>query len=534
MRFLPVNLSAFMVELDSLEQTMALTDSLTEIPIHGVEEIIPAARTILVRYNPFIAEEDNLVKLISLRDITKAKAKASKLVTIPVHYNGQDLPDVAQFLGVSVDEVIRRHTQNEYQVAFSGFAPGFGYMVSKHAQLNVPRRQSPRVRIPAGSVALAGEFSSVYPQASPGGWQLIGVTELSMWDINRPEPALVQAGTRVNFVDAQKSQVSYSLPTKNLSIEQPENTKADIIVLATGLQTLFQDLGRVGQSALGISESGGMDKSALRSANRIVGNLSDAAVLEITQGGFKAQINRNLVVAVTGASCVIEVTTASNQQYQVNPYQPVHLIKGDVIKLGSPNKGVRSYLAVRGGFNVKPILSSCSFDTLAQVGPAPLRVNQALSIKTSSPISAVSLSETPAFDYPDADDVVVLDVVLGPRTDWFTEQAIDKLINQLWQVTAASNRIGLRLSGEKPFERKKLQELPSEGTCIGAIQVPANGQPVLFLNDHPLTGGYPVIGAVCEYHLDLAGQIPVNARIRFNPLGEFKELHGSDGTDEQE
>ncbi|KLN47372.1 hypothetical protein AAY77_01675 [Providencia rettgeri] len=121
-----------------------------------------------------------------------------------------------------------------------------------------------------------------------------------------------------------------------------------------------------------------------------------------------------------------------------------------------------------------------------------------------------------------------MDVILGPRTDWFTKQAVGQLTDQLWQVTASSNRIGLRLSSEKPLDREQLQELPSEGTCIGAIQVPANGQPVLFLNDHPLTGGYPVIGAVCEYHLDLAGQIPVNAKIRFNPFGEFKVLQGSD------
>ncbi|EHZ6872404.1 MULTISPECIES: 5-oxoprolinase/urea amidolyase family protein [unclassified Providencia] len=527
MRFLPVNLSAFMVELESLEQTMALTDSLTEMPIYGIDEITPAARTILIRYNPFRIDVNELVEKISVRDVSRRVGKASKLVTIPVHYNGEDLSDVAAHLGISTAEVIRRHTENEFQVAFSGFAPGFGYMVSKGANLNVPRRQSPRVRIPAGSVALAGEFSSVYPQASPGGWQLIGVTELLMWDINRPEPALVQAGMRVNFVDATKSQISYSLPTK-VSIEKnAENVSADLTVLATGLQVLFQDLGRIGQSALGISESGSMDKSALRSANRIVGNKSDSAVLEITQGGFKAQVHKDLIVAVTGAPCSIEVITKEHQQYQVNTYQPIHLAKGDTIKLSRPNKGVRSYFAVRGGFNIEPILSSCSFDTLAQVGPAPIKVGQTLTVSTNSSLLAVSLNETPAFDYPAENDVVVLDVTLGPRTDWFTKQAVGQLTRQLWQVTASSNRIGLRLSSDKPLEREQLQELPSEGTCIGAIQVPANGQPVLFLNDHPLTGGYPVIGAVCEYHLDLAGQIPVNAKIRFNPLGEFKVLQGS-------
>lgn len=168
MRFLPVNLSAFMVELECLEQTMALADSLTEMPIYGIDEITPAARTILIRYNPFRIDVNELVEKISVRDVSRMAGKASKLVTIPVHYNGEDLSDVAAHLGISTAEVIRRHTENEFQVAFSGFAPGFGYMVSKGANLNVPRRQSPRVRIPAGSVALAGEFSSVYPQASPG------------------------------------------------------------------------------------------------------------------------------------------------------------------------------------------------------------------------------------------------------------------------------------------------------------------------------------------------------------------------------
>ncbi|MTC40829.1 urea amidolyase family protein [Providencia sp. wls1921] len=527
MRFLPVNLSAFMVELPSLEQTMALTDSLTHRPINGIEEITPAARTVLVRYNPAIEHINAIVQQISLRNIEGGEAKTGKLVTIPVHYTGEDLPEVAEYLGVTIEEVIRRHTENEYLVAFSGFAPGFGYMVSKQAQLQVPRRQSPRVRIPAGSVALAGEFSSVYPQASPGGWQLIGQTDLAVWDINRPEPALLQAGYRVQFVDQSKSSVSYSLPSQTDIKSIDENQTYDLTVLATGLQTLFQDRGRIGQSALGISESGAMDKSALYSANRLVGNCTQSTVLEVTQGGLKVRANRDLLVGITGAQCPVTITTEDGQIFTSATYQPIHLAKGDVIQLGRPINGVRSYFAVRGGFSVAPVLESCSFNTLAQVGPAPLMVGQSLSIHQKMNHRAISLTESPAFDYPTADDVVVLDVVMGPRTDWFTEQAAELLRQQVWQVTAASNRIGLRLAGEVPLSRELLQELPSEGTCIGAIQVPANGQPVLFLNDHPLTGGYPVIGAVCDYHLDLAGQIPVNGKIRFNPLREFYQLEGS-------
>ncbi|WP_085246738.1 5-oxoprolinase/urea amidolyase family protein [Gilliamella mensalis] len=528
MRFLPVNVDAFIVELTTLEQTMALTNALQSVFMHWhIEEIIPAARTILIRYNPIATNANTLVKHIAKLDISASVMQSGELVTIPVHYNGEDLAQVAEYLGITVAQVIARHTNNEYQVAFCGFAPGFAYMVSKNAQFNVPRRKSPRVRIPAGSVALAGEFSSVYPRASPGGWQLIGITDIAVWDLNRDKPALLKPGSRVNFVDATKSTKKYHLPSVKKD-DNNSNQQQDIKILATGLQTLLQDAGRIGQAALGISESGAMDKGALHSGNRIVGNPINEVVLEITQGGFKAQVNRGMLVAVTGAQCDIHITTSDGEKYNVAMYQPIQLEKGDIISLGSAKCGVRSYLTVRGGFQVSPVLTSCSYDTLAQVGPSPLKIGQTLAIKNIPTLNAVSLIETPMIRYPTCNDVIVLDIVLGPRTDWFTKQAVELLSSQLWQVTPASNRIGLRLSGDMPLSRDKEQELPSEGTCIGAIQIPANGQPVLFLNDHPLTGGYPVIGAVCTYHLDLASQIPVNAKIKFNPIGMFKEFEGSD------
>jgi len=122
---------------------------------------------------------------------------------------------------------------------------------------------------------------------------------------------------------------------------------------------------------------------------------------------------------------------------------------------------------------------------------------------------------------------VTLDVVLGPRTDWFTAQALQTLTGQTWRVTPQSNRIGMRLEGAQPLERRNPAELPSEGTVVGAIQVPISGQPVLFLADHPLTGGYPVIASLASYHLDLAAQIPVDCRIQFRVVAPFfEEVHG--------
>ena len=133
----------------------------------------------------------------------------------------------------------------------------------------------------------------------------------------------------------------------------------------------------------------------------------------------------------------------------------------------------------------------------------------------------VGLHEQPRADLPTTEQIVTLDVVMGPRTDWFTPEAVALLSSQLWKVTPQSNRVGLRLAGEEPLTRANAAELPSEGTALGALQVPPSGQPVLFMADHPLTGGYPVIGAVASYHLDLAGQIPIGASLRFNPIHPF-------------
>ncbi|PHM48820.1 5-oxoprolinase/urea amidolyase family protein [Xenorhabdus miraniensis] len=528
MRFLPVNFNTIMVELSGLAETLALLDSLNIVPVLGVEEIIPAARTLMIRFRPAKISVQLLVAEISSRDLRARGHTTGKQIEIPVHYNGDDLATVADILGVTVSEVIRQHTENEYTVAFTGFAPGFAYMVSETLQWNIPRRNTPRTRIPAGAVALAGEFSSVYPQASPGGWQIIGITTERMWDLSRSFPALLQPGYRVNFRDVGHTPATVSLPEvaiKN-TFSTPE-TDRHLEILSVGLQTLFQDLGRVGQSGLGISESGAMDKSALRCANRVVGNSSDQVCLEIVQGGFKAIVHGQMLIAITGASCPIEVKTPSGEIFNVNTYQPIDLNDGDEISLGIPTAGMRSYLAVRGSFAVSAVLSSHSFDTLSNIGPAPLKVSDKLAIGETSRCAAVSFSETPTFNMPDKNEVVVLDIILGPRTDWFTQEAVELLSKQDWQVTPQSNRIGLRLSGECLLSRIQQQELPSEGTCAGAIQIPASGQPVLFLADHPLTGGYPVIASVADYHLDLAGQIPVNAKIRFNPISQFHEIQGS-------
>ncbi|MCS3431815.1 5-oxoprolinase/urea amidolyase family protein [Klebsiella sp. BIGb0407] len=514
MRFIPVNLTHFLVELSSLEETLALFDSLTDTLPSGIDEIIPAARTLLIRFQPLQTNMQRLATDIALRPKVSVSRPRGQTIIIPVHYQGEDLGTLADLSGLTVLQVIQHHQESVWKVAFTGFAPGFAYLTSPDWKWQIPRRSTPRTRIPAGSVAVAGIFSGIYPQASPGGWQLLGHTERPMWDLNQTSPALLTPGAQVQFIPHENGK-TISLPARAPSVPHISEKDASLTILATGLQTLWQDEGRAGKASMGLSASGAMDKQALYSANRIVGNPREACCLEVTQGGLRIRANKDLVLAVTGAPCLLTLTTADGQDFLLAGYRPLNLAAGDQLALGTPPRGLRSYLAVRGGFVVPSVLGSCSWDSLAQTGPQPLCSGDAIQTGSHVSFSAVLLDEQPANILPAAGETVTLDIMPGPRTDWFTPESATLLTTQCWQVTPQSNRIGLRLTGMEPLTRSRTEELPSEGTCSGAIQVPANGQPVLFLRDNPVTGGYPVIAVVADYHLDLAGQIPPGVFIRF-------------------
>ncbi len=520
MRFLPVNLNAVLVELEDLPQTLALLASLRAEPIAGIEELVPAARTLLITFRPAAIAADELARQVGARSLDASEARSERRIEIPVRYDGEDLAEVAGLLGITPEEVVRRHTGSDYTVAFTGFAPGFAYLSGGDPSLNVPRRKVPRTRIPAGAVGLAGSFSGVYPQASPGGWQILGITDAPMWDLSRETPALLQPGDAVRFVDVTGQ------PRTELEAAaapaQPTVSKSGCAfeIRAAGLQALLQDGGRHGQAKQGVSASGAMDRRSLQAANRLVGNASDAACIEVAYGGFQLACRGDAVVAVTGAEGPVTLTRADGAQWPLPRYQPVALAEGDVLALGEPTAGIRSYIAVRGGFDIAPVLGSLSSDTLARVGPAAIAVGDVLPVRAVSAGALVGEPEAPPTDLPTVREEVVLDIVLGPRTDWFTPDAVELLCGQAWTVTPQSNRVGIRLAGEEALARANHAELPSEGTARGSIQVPASGQPVLFLADHPLTGGYPVIASVATHHLDRAGQIPVNARVRFRPMAQ--------------
>ncbi|NIZ91696.1 carboxyltransferase domain-containing protein [Kineococcus rubinsiae] len=513
MRFLPAGSGALLVEVADLDQALALFASLRDEPVEGVGELVPAARTVLVRFDPDRTEPRRIAAAVAGRSLARAAAADGELVEVPVHYDGEDLDEVARLCGFSAEEVVRRHTAATYSVAFTGFAPGFAYLAGGDPALHVPRRRSPRTSIPAGSVGLAGEFSGVYPRASPGGWQLLGRTDVPVWDLGREVPALLQPGARVRFTDAAGTPAPPP-PAARDAVDAPDDGGPALVVVATAPLILVQDLGRPGHAGLGVSASGAVDRGALRRANLLVGNAPGAAALEVAGGGLRLRARGNLVVGLAGAPAALTRSTPRGNR-SVPAGTALALDDGEELLVGPAPAGVYSVLAVRGGLAVDLVLGSAATDVLAGIGPPPPRAGDVLRVRDGAALSAVALDAGDPSPLPAAGDVVTLDVVPGPRADWFTPAALATLTAQEWTVTPRSNRVGLRLHGEAPLERAQPGELPSEGTVAGALQVPPDGQPVLFTADHPLTGGYPVIACVAAHHLGLAAQVPATGRLRF-------------------
>ncbi len=524
-RVLPVRAGYVLVELGDLGTTLAMLAALHDHPVPGIKEIIPAARSLMIEFDPADVSLDVLIDIFASLRGAEPEPCSGSLTEIPVRYDGEDLSELVELLKMTADEIVMRHSSCEYTVAFTGFAPGFAYLSGGDPRLTVPRRSSPRMRVPAGSVGLAGEFSGVYPKVSPGGWQLIGTTPLEMFDLDRTPATLLQPGDRVRFVDMSKCQPHEIAKRPEVSKVRAETSarvvpSATMEIISVGLPVLFQDLGRPGQACQGIGRSGAMDRRSLRLANTLVGNATGMAALEIVMGALTFKMTGHAVMAVCGAPVAITIASLNGETVEAAHDRAIALNEGDVVTLGVPSAGTRSYLAMRGGFDVSSVLGSFATDTLAQIGPPPVLSGDVIPIVPVTAGTAISLPSQPGIQMPCPGETVTLDVVLGPRTDWFTKEAVESFLSQAWDVTAQSSRVGFRLEGE-PLTRLNRNELPSEATVRGAIQVPASGKPVLFLADHPITGGYPVIANVANHHLDIAGQVPVGARIVFNATNDF-------------
>ena len=276
-------------------------------------------------------------------------------------------------------------------------------------------------------------------------------------------------------------------------------------ILKTGPLALLEDLGRPGLAHMGVTRSGAADRRAHSLANRLVANPRDRATIEVTFGGFSARVHGgDVAIAVTGADADPSV---GGLPFGTNSIHYAH--DGEVISLGAPRSGLRSYFAVRGGIDAEPTLGSRSYDVMSAIGPQPLKPGDVLTVGKHTA------------DFPELDqapvarivaDQLELLVVPGPRDDWVTDP--DALVHTEWVVSERSDRVGMRLSGRPLAHRWPDRQLPSEGATRGAIQLPPNGLPVILGPDHPVTGGYPVIGVVVDRDIDALAQVRPGQHVR--------------------
>ncbi|GAA2598172.1 MULTISPECIES: 5-oxoprolinase subunit C family protein [Streptomyces] len=280
---------------------------------------------------------------------------------------------------------------------------------------------------------------------------------------------------------------------------------ATITTVRSGALTTVQDSGRPGHAHLGVPRSGALDAPAMRLANRLLGNAPDAAVLETTLTGCALRPDRDVTVVVGGAPCPVTLDGRP-----VAWGAPVRVPAGTVLNVGTVTGGVRSYVAVAGGVAAERVLGSRSTDLLSGLGPEPLRDGDVVPVGV--PAGPVPLPGAAPWTAPPAE--LVLPVRLGPRADWFPPSALRTLTSAAYRVSPHSNRIGLRTEGPA-LERVSTGELPSEGMVLGAVQVPPDGRPVIFLHDHPTTGGYPVVAVVAEPALAAAAQAAAGTPVRF-------------------
>lgn len=596
LRMLPMGQGALLLQCHSLAQVMALQALLRgEVTggssrFSGVQNVVAAARTVLVRCDS-PASLEQVKRLVHEAVLPEQTPIAGTIHTLETLYDGADLEDTARLADMGREALLRWHSGQDWMAAFGGFAPGFMYLTPMDRALSIPRRATPRTVVPAGSVAVAGEFSAVYPGPTPGGWQLLGRCADALWDTAKAVPALIQPGDAVRFAPVRElialpTHAANTAPAPTDAAQadagqaaapiRPDGSFCGLHVLASSILTTVQDLGRPGFAHLGVTASGALDRAALRRANRMVGNNAAPAVsvahniaaadeaagqtkskgqapaeqagagqagaagLETVLAGLRLKAAGTQVLAVAGGPVALLLEDAAGAERSVPLDAPFVLRDGETLSLlpDPGDGGFRSYVAVRGGIALASVLGSRATDALSGLGPAALQPGMLLPVAPAPHGSIVGFPEAAP---PPPQGCTVLRYLPGPRQDWFAQHSLDSFEQQEWGVDGQSNRIGLRLEGtplvradaipahadrtdaDPRTEPALAAELPSEGMVEGALQVPPSGLPVLFLADHPVTGGYPVLGVVLAEDLGKAAQLAPGARVRFSKV-RFKEV----------
>jgi KipI family sensor histidine kinase inhibitor len=512
--------SALLLELDAVidprvnARAIAIARAVVAARVPGVRDVVPTFCAVGVYFDPLVADVGRIESLLRQAMEVPVADPAGAHVDIPVAYGGEfgpDLPEVAAFGRLTGEQVVHLHASRLYRVFMLGFLPGFPYLGVVDDRIAAPRRASPRIRVPAGSVGIAGMQTGIYPRDSPGGWQIIGRTPMRLFDQDRVPPALLSPGDTVTFVPGAASGPPLVRPLDG--VRDRDRGSADgrtdrrVTVLSAGLFTTVQDEGRWGHQATGVPVAGPLDPYSHRLANTLVGNEREAAALEITIAGPELRLEHDALVAVTGADLAPTLDSASMPMNR-----PVAGRAGSVIRFGGRRHGARSYLAFDGGVSVPVVLGSRATHVLSGLGGLHGR---ALRAGDAIPLGPPRPPRRPASaDIERVRSAARLRVRPGPQHDAISSAALDILASTRFELARDSDRMGYRLTGAR-LPADPDGAMISTSTFTGSIQLPPSGEPVLLMADRQTTGGYPQIATVITADLPAAGQLAPGDRVVF-------------------
>jgi len=517
--------SALLVEFDPLidERTnaraIALATQLRREVVAGVRDVVPTYRSVGVYFDPLVVDAGTVRAVVERSLKEPPTLVEGHAIEVPTVYGGEagpDLAEVASHAGLTPAAVVACHASVRYRVFMVGFLPGFPYMGTVDERIAMMRRATPRLRVPAGSVGIAGRQTGIYPVESPGGWQIIGRSSLRVFDPGRVPAALFQPGDTVRFVPVQPSGEE---PADGAAIGASRRATPAwsgrsprlVTVLRPGLFTTVQDEGRWGHQASGVPVGGALDVRSHKLANIAVGNERECATLEVTIMGPELRFDADAQIAIVGADL-----QASVDGRRVHPGTPTQCPPGSVLRFGERRAGARAYVAFDGGITVAPVLGSRATHAAAAMGGVEGRALVAgdrLPLGVSGRREVARNVEVPAVT---AGGGARLRVLVGPQDESFPSSALELLFGTRFTVTPQSDRMGYRLSGAR-LPRLEGTEMISDVTFTGAIQVPSSGEPILLMSDRQTTGGYPQIATVITADLPVAGQLAPGDWVEYEP-----------------
>ena len=506
---------ALLVETAGVAEAHALAAALRDDPVDAFEEVVVGFACVLVVLDP----DPDVADLEVCRARLGAWAAGLGLVAarpggtihrLPVVFDGDDLDEAAGLVGLTRDTLVDLVVDAELEVAFVGFAPGFPYLTGLPEPVrSLPRRATPRPSVPAGSVAVAGGFASVYPRSTPGGWHLLGRTAVPLFDASNPPHGRVAPGDRVRFVVAGDDLPGLPEPTVRALLDTGDGPALDIV--APGLLSLVEDRGRRRVAALGVPAAGAADPEALTAVNLLLGNDPGAAAIECTATGPAVRMVGAGHVAVVGS--VPGAVDVSVDGRPVADGTVVPVADGQVVAVGRVQVGLRAYLGVAGGIVVPRQLGSASSDVLTGLGPGALRAGDRLGRGPAGRPRGRLLPGPPR--------VGTLRVVPGPHAGDGPSggpgdrTALDRLAAAVWRVDLHADRIGLRLVADDGTTLGGATVGSSVPMVTGAVQLPPDGRPIVLLPDHATVGGYPVVACVISADVAALGQLAPGDPVRF-------------------